>query len=116
MTLQRDALRHALRDAWPVAAIAAVCFLGIPAIAQQQPHALPTFAVDASWPKVPERYKLGDISSIAIDAQDNAYVLHRPRTLKAEDMAKAAPPVIHAGRLQVKSGAGSPMARPRFSR
>ncbi len=48
------------------------------AFAQQQPRALPTFAVDPSWPKVPDKYKLGDISSIAIDAQDNAYVLHRP--------------------------------------
>ena len=47
-----------------------------------------------SWPKVPEKYKLGDISSIAIDAQDNAYVLHRPRTLKAENAGSAAPPVV----------------------
>ena len=55
---------------------------------------MPTFAVDPSWPKVPEKYKLGDISSIAIDAQDNAYVLHRPRTLKPENAASAAPPVM----------------------
>jgi hypothetical protein len=96
MTL--DIQRHIQRHAWPLAAIAAasaaVWFLGAPATAQQQPRALPTFAVDASWPKVPDRYKLGDISSIAIDAQDNAYVLHRPRTLKPEDAAKAAPPVM----------------------
>jgi hypothetical protein len=81
------------RSILPLAAIAAIWFSAT-AAAQQQQHALPTFAVDASWPKVPERYKLGDISSIAIDAQDNAYVLHRPRTLKPEDMAKAAPPVM----------------------
>jgi hypothetical protein len=62
--------------------------------AAAQPDSLPTFEVDKSWPKVPDRYRLGDISSIAIDAQDNAYVLHRPRTLKAEDQAKAAPAVV----------------------
>ena len=90
--------RDIQRRVWPLAAIAAasaaVWFLDVPATAQQQPRALPTFVVDASWPKVPDRYKLGDISSIAIDAQDNAYVLHRPRTLKGEDAAKAAPPVM----------------------
>jgi hypothetical protein len=75
-----------------VAVSAAVGLPGGHAVAQQQP--VPTFAVDDSWPKVPEKYKLGDISSIAIDAQDNAYVLHRPRTLKAENAGSAAPPVV----------------------
>ena len=47
--------------------------------AQSQPaRAVPTFAVDASWPKVPPQWKLGDASSVAVDAQDNVYVLHRP--------------------------------------
>jgi DNA-binding beta-propeller fold protein YncE len=96
MTLntQRDTWK---RNIWPLAiaaASAAVCFLGVPATAQQQPRAVPTFAVDASWPKIPDKYKLGDISSIALDAQDNAYVLHRPRTLKPEDAASAAPAVV----------------------
>jgi len=43
---------------------------------------------------VPSKWKLGDASSIAIDAQDNVWVLHRPRTLKPEQAAMAAPPVI----------------------
>jgi len=59
-----------------------------------QNRRLPTFEVDRSWPKIPPQWKLGDPSSIAIDARDNIYVLHRPRTLKPEDTAKAAPPVI----------------------
>ena len=99
LDIQRYALRRARRHLWPLAAIAvaasaAVWFLGVPAAAQQQPRALPTFAVDASWPKVPDHLKLGDISSIALDAQDNAYVLHRPRTLKPENAANAAPAVV----------------------
>src|ERR1051326_1016727 len=56
--------------------------------------ALPTFEVDASWPKVPAKWKLGDASSIAFDAQDNVFVLHRPRTLPLEQAAMAAPPVM----------------------
>ena len=60
-----------------------------------QGRSLPTFEVDRAWPKVPPQWKLGDPSSIAIDAQDNVWVLHRPRTLlKPEDAAMAAPPVI----------------------
>ena len=51
---------------------------------QTQTRNLPMFEVDPSWPKVPEKWKLGDVSSIAIDAQGNAWVLHRPRTLKPD--------------------------------
>ncbi|PYS02706.1 MAG: hypothetical protein DMG12_13500, partial [Acidobacteria bacterium] len=61
---------------------------------QTQGRSLPTFEVDRAWPKVPPQWKLGDASSIAIDAQDNVWVLHRPRTLKPEQAAMAAPPVI----------------------
>src|SRR5579859_4240598 len=57
-------------------------------------RSLPLFAVDRAWPKVPPQWKLGDPSSIAIDAKDNVWVLHRPRTLKPEQKAMAAPPVI----------------------
>src|ERR1019366_1265955 len=57
-------------------------------------RSLPVFEVDRTWPKVPAQWKLGDASSIAIDAQDNVWVLHRARTLKPEQAAMAAPPVI----------------------
>lgn len=95
--IQRHVLHRAQRHVWPLAAIAAASalwLLAVPAAAQQQPRALPTFAVDPSWPKVPDNLKLGDISSIALDAQDNAYVLHRPRTLKPENATSAAPAVV----------------------
>lgn len=59
-----------------------------------QVRSLPTFEVDAAWPKVPEKWKLGDASSFAIDAQDNVWLLHRPRTLRPEQAAMAAPPVM----------------------
>jgi len=55
---------------------------------------LPMFQVDPSWPKVPAKWKLGDASSIGIDAQDHVWVLHRPRTLPADQAAMAAPPVM----------------------
>jgi DNA-binding beta-propeller fold protein YncE len=58
------------------------------------PRSLPMFEVDRSWPKVPAKWKLGDASSFAIDAQDNVWLLHRPRTLKPDDAAMAAPAVM----------------------
>jgi hypothetical protein len=62
--------------------------------AEPTSRSLPIFEVDPAWPKIPPQSKLGDASSIAIDAQDNVWVLHRPRTLKSEQAAMAAPPVI----------------------
>jgi hypothetical protein len=54
-------------------------------------RSMPVFEVDPAWPKLPPQFKLGDASSFAIDAQDNVWLLHRPRTLKPEDSGKAAP-------------------------
>lgn len=54
----------------------------------------PIFELDPSWPKVPEKWVLGDASSVAVDKQDHLWVLSRPRTVKPADAAKAAPPVM----------------------
>jgi hypothetical protein len=78
-----------------VLAAALQWFLGSPLAAQSAPaRSLPIFEVDPSWPKVPEKWKLGDPSSFAIDAQDNIWLLHRPRTLPPEQASMAAPPVM----------------------
>jgi len=55
---------------------------------------IPTFRADPDWPQVPAQWKLGDVSSIAIDAEDNAWLLHRPRVLEGADAAMAAPAVL----------------------
>jgi DNA-binding beta-propeller fold protein YncE len=62
--------------------------------APQRSINLPEFEVDKAWPKVPPKWKLGDASSFAIDAKDNVWLLHRPRTLKPGDATQAAPPVM----------------------
>jgi DNA-binding beta-propeller fold protein YncE len=67
-------------------------------LAAQTPQAktrgLPMFEVDRTWPKVPAKWKTGDPSSFTVDAQDNVWLLHRPRTLKPDVAAMAAPPVM----------------------
>jgi len=54
----------------------------------------PKFEIDKSWPKIPEKFKLGDVSSFAIDAKDNVWLLHRPRTLQGDNAKMAAPAII----------------------
>ena len=64
----------------------------------QAPHigegGLPQFQQDPAWPKVPAKWKVGSVSAVAIDEQDNVWILHRPRTLPAALRAMAAPPVL----------------------
>jgi hypothetical protein len=52
------------------------------------------YRVDSDWPRLPAEWRLGDVSSFAVDADDNVWLLHRPRTLPDEDFASAAPPVV----------------------
>src|SRR5712691_6922198 len=78
---------------------------------QAQARSVPVFEVDPAWPKLPPQFKLGDASSFAIDAHDNVWLLHRPRTLKPEDSGRAAPAIVvfdAAGNfMKVWGGAGS---------
>jgi len=92
--------RNGVRFLMLIAVILAVSVMGARRLsmatvsAQAPARSLPTFEVDRAWPKVPAQWKLGDASSFAIDAKDNVWLLHRPRTLKAEQAKMAAPPVI----------------------
>ena len=46
----------------------------------------PQYEVDASWPKpLPNDWILGQVSGIAVDAQDNIWIVQRPRTLTAHE-------------------------------
>lgn len=68
--------------------------------------AAPQFKVDPFWPQpLPNNWMLGEISGLAVDAQDNVWVIHRPRTLTERETKAArnppaapccipAPPVI----------------------
>jgi hypothetical protein len=60
----------------------------------QTPRVLPVFELEKDWPRVPPQWKVGDVSSFAADADGNIWMLHRPRTLKGEDLKQAAPPVM----------------------
>lgn len=55
---------------------------------------VPTFAVDASWPKqLPNNWIIGQIGGITVDWQGHIWVIHRPRSLtEGEKAASLTPP------------------------
>ncbi len=62
----------------------------------------PRFQVDPFWPKMPRQWILGQVSGVAVDAQDHVWVLQRPWSLNSDERARnpeaecctAAPPVM----------------------
>ena len=69
--------------------------LGKTAAAQARttrPREVPKFQVDPSWPKIPNGWVFGQVSSAAVDEQNHVWVLHRPRTVRPDQ--KTGPPVM----------------------
>jgi DNA-binding beta-propeller fold protein YncE len=54
----------------------------------------PEFVVDPSWPAIPNGWVLGEVTSIAVDRNDDVWVLHVPQSIPEERRANAAPPVL----------------------
>ena len=67
-------------------------------VAAQSPtsatRGVPRFRVDPRWPKIPNAWQFGQVSSVSVDAQDHVWILQRPGTLGPEERTKAAPPVL----------------------
>lgn len=55
---------------------------------------VPKFRADPAWPKLPNNWVLGEVSSVAVDRRDHVWVLQRPRTVPADQKDKAAPPLL----------------------
>jgi DNA-binding beta-propeller fold protein YncE len=58
----------------------------------------PVYQVDPGWPKpLPNRWLVGAIAGIAVDARDHVWVVHRPSTLQPNETRsiwRSAPPVL----------------------
>ncbi len=62
-------------------------------VAAQGAAQVPLFQIDPTWPQLPNNWGLGVTSSVAVDAKDHVWILHRPRTgVKAGKTP--APPVL----------------------
>ena len=63
---------------------------------------MPVFEVDAGWPKVPAKWKLGDESSFAVDAKDNVWLLQPsadPQAARSRDGGAARHGLRYGGQL-----------------
>src|SRR5262249_17452915 len=59
-----------------------------------QAREVPKFEADASWAKLPSKWVWGQVSSVSIDEDGNAWILQRPSTVRADQKSMAAPPVL----------------------
>jgi hypothetical protein len=90
-------MKTTLRE-WPRAYAAVmlaqlVCMCGN-AYAQSGSSSPPEFIVDPTWPTIPNDWVLGEVTSVAVDRNDNVWVLHVPQSIPEEERAQAAPPVL----------------------
>jgi hypothetical protein len=80
------------------ATTAAIASSFIALAATQSRDLVPTFAVDAAWPRpLPNQWILGAVAGIALDRRDHVWVVHRPSTLQPNETRsiwRAAPPVL----------------------
>src|SRR5258708_31973796 len=70
----------------------------------------PTFDVDPAWPKLPNNWVFGEVTAVAVGPRDHVWVMHRPRTVAAEQKANAPPAILEfdeAGKF-VRAWGGPP--------
>src|SRR5256885_17256096 len=60
----------------------------------QAPGKMPVFEVDAAWPKLPNNWVMGTVSSLAVDRHDNVWIFHRPKSVPPALKDRAAPPIV----------------------
>lgn len=56
--------------------------------------AMPVFQVDPAWPRLPNDWVMGIVSSVAVDRRDHIWILHRPLTVEEPLKNRAAPAVL----------------------
>ena len=65
-------------------------------VTAQQPaqRLAPKFVVDRFWPKpLPNRWILGQVAGVAVDAQDHVWIVQRPKSLSEDEKgATLSPP------------------------
>jgi DNA-binding beta-propeller fold protein YncE len=61
-------------------------------VSREQAVGVPKFEVDAAWPRIPNKWIFGPVTSIRVDEQDHVWILQRPRSVRPEEKAHVAPP------------------------
>jgi hypothetical protein len=81
--------------------VAVIFGSAVATIASQSPSPaarVPTFEVDPMWPRpLPNRWLVGAVAGVAVDARDHVWIVHRPTSLQPNETRsiwRAAPPVL----------------------
>src|SRR5580693_3817911 len=84
------------KNAWSraLAAAAALGMLLLCVSLVAQPPAVPKFKFDPDWPKpMPNKWKIGGVTGLAVDKDDNVWVFDRPNDLRDMELkAELDPP------------------------
>src|SRR3954466_9466923 len=77
-----------------VAALAGLCLLAAGAAVVAQNTTPPKYKFDGDWPKpLPNKWKIGGITGLAVDKDDNVWALDRPNDLRDMELkAELNPP------------------------
>jgi hypothetical protein len=68
--------------AWTLIAAASPALLALVLVLPAQQQTVPKFKFDPDWPKpLPNKWKLGGVTGLAVDKDDNVWVLDRPNDL-----------------------------------
>jgi DNA-binding beta-propeller fold protein YncE len=83
---------YAVGLAHPLALVRVSRALGAPAAVAPAAITPPTYEIDPFWPKeLPNNWMFGNVIGLAVDAHDNVWVTHRPRS---QPGAEKTPPVL----------------------
>ncbi len=84
---------NSARKAWWRAV--AVSGLGLLLVCESQAQTAPKFKFDPDWPKpLPDKWKMGGVTGLAVDKDDNVWVLDRPNDLTDIELeAETTPPL-----------------------
>ncbi len=81
---------------WAFGVFAGLCLLGLfVALGTQAQQGAPKYKFDPEWPKpLPNKWKMGGVTGLAVDKDDNVWVLDRPNDLTDIELeAELTPPI-----------------------
>jgi hypothetical protein len=79
---------------WPVRILFPLALAALLVVGGGAQTKIPRFDVDPAFPSLPSGKVLGDMSSVSVDTRDHVWMIHRPRTVAAEQRSNALPAVL----------------------
>src|SRR5580692_13192114 len=93
--------KHTRLSILALAALSAICLLPLCLSLPAQEQTAPKFKLDPNWPKpLPNKWKIGGITGLAVDKDDNVWAYDRPNDLTDIELeAELTPPIADCCKL-----------------